>query len=196
MALLDFPEPDVPVVGAFTDIAALGSDRFAITATNDGYILDLNEHTLTQHFCYLPDDLPFEQGVYQLTHSLAYDPVAGYLYAQPQTLAEEDNELLGSAVGTFDPASGDDLRWVPLLDPTFIAGAVTVETSGVLLFGHGSTTWRFDLDTWTLTQAADLASHDIARIEGLAIDTRTNSLLVVDGADQTLTEISRFPAAE
>ena len=38
-----FPIPDVAPVSAWTDFVALGDDQFAVTARNDGYLLDLDD---------------------------------------------------------------------------------------------------------------------------------------------------------
>lgn len=193
--MTDFPVPDVPAIGGFTDIAALGSNRFAMTATNDGFILDLDAHTLTQHFCYLPDDMPVEEVVFQQTHSLAFHSASGTLFAQPQTRRESDGSIVISQVATFDPVTGDDLEWLPVRDLEFLAGALTVEASGALLLGRDNRLWRYDRTSFELTELANLTEFGVERIEGLAIDDNVNTLLVVDGADNTLVEIPRDPAA-
>lgn len=39
-----------------TDVVALGFDRFAVTAVNDGFLLDLHNQSFERYFCYLPGD--------------------------------------------------------------------------------------------------------------------------------------------
>jgi hypothetical protein len=46
-----------------TDVVALDADRFALTAENDGFLLDVRSNSFTSYFCYLPPTPPYEQGL-------------------------------------------------------------------------------------------------------------------------------------
>jgi hypothetical protein len=153
------PEEHEPE-GAFTDIAAMGFGRFALSAPNDGFILDLDEGTMWRHFCYLPpgnpsgDNLPADSSlsvalqeagieVWQRTDSLAYDASSGVLVAQPQTLAVQDNELFGAEIATFDELSGEPLSWTELPETTLRAGGLAV-TGTQFLLGEGNVLHVYD----------------------------------------------------
>jgi hypothetical protein len=189
VSIADMPVPDVPFESAFTDVAALGDDRFAITAKNDGYILDLTTNTFGQHFCYVPGDLPYDEDVHQMTHSVTYDPSAGLLYAQPQTFGVDSGLLLASEVGQFDLATGEPLAWASMPDIEYIAGAITLEQTGVVLLGNGSEVARWTITDGQMGATTDLGRFGIERIEGLAVDRENETLLVVDGASDELVEL-------
>ena len=192
LPLSQFPTPEVAVVGEFTDIAALGDERFALTATNNGFLLDLRAGIMVQHFCYLPPEAEFEEPAYQVTHSLAYDSDAQMLYAQPQSFTEADDVLLDSQVGRFDGPSGQELAWFSAPDLEYLAGAIAIEDSATLLLGSGAEIDRYTIGlTWS--PAADLSSYGITDITGLAIDREADTLLVVDGPQGRLLELSRAP---
>src|SRR6185436_11730908 len=64
-AKLVFGRADLARLGAdpslaFTDVAALGEQRFALTAENDGFLLDLEANSFSSYFCYLPSVTPAE----------------------------------------------------------------------------------------------------------------------------------------
>jgi hypothetical protein len=189
LPLADMPVPDVPARSGFTDIAALGADRFALPALDNGYLLDLGAATLSQYFCYLPPALPDRENVEQLTLSVAFDSRTERLFAQPETLDKETGELLGSSVGEFSRETGEDLLWYNLPEFEFLAGGMAVEDSGLILLGRGSELYRFDRATWELSLVADLAEWGVDDIAGMALD-QAGTLLVIDAADQELVRLS------
>mgnify|MGYP000291579695 FL=1 len=190
VALSDFPVATPAVRSAFTDIAAMGNGRFALTARSFGYMLDVEADTLNQFFCYVPpmmDEEVFDQS----THTLGYDPGTGVLYSQPQTLDLLDGEsIVASQVGVFDAIEGTDLTWHDLVDEEFIAGGLAVLDSETLLLGAGSRLYRYAFDSDRPVFDADLTSIGVSEIEGLAFDERTNTLLILDAATDALVELT------
>ncbi len=185
LALEDFPSADESIQSEFTDIAAMGNNRFALTALNEGYMLDLNTNTLLRHFCYLPDDLE-DTGVYQMTHSVTFDAESGQIYAQPQTFSEIDNSLVASSIGRFAEGNGAEQQWFALPESSFVAGALSVNPEGNLLLGNGSNLNVFDLSSQTMGQSLSLRSFGIRDIKGMAIDAAADELLIVDGESDKL----------
>ena len=190
LAAADFPAADPAPRSAFTDLAALGNGRFALTARSFGYLLDVPAESLSQFFCYVPDMMDPES-FDQSTHTLAYDPVSGVLYSQPQTLDMLNNErVTASQIGTFDALEGADLAWNTRADAEFLAGGLTLLDSATLLLGQGSKLYRYTFDSDRPVLDADLSNLGIGVIEGLAYDPRTETLLVLDAASDRLVEIA------
>lgn len=196
----DLPSSEFVPQSAFTDMVAMGGGRYALTARNEGYLLDMAAGTFERYFCYVPEGpggVP--DGAEQLTNSVTFDPGAGMLYAQPQTFFE--GELTGASVGQFDETSGADMFWNALDTPEFLAGGLAAEGNGSLLLGHETALYRTVVDTsWGFIdheQIIDLADTGVASIDGLAIDHATESLLVVDRISGTLFDVplSDLPAA-
>ena len=188
-ALVASPPLVAPV--AFTDIASLGNGRFAVTAENNGYLLDVNRATLTQHFCYLPSvviDETWPSTPVQISRSVAFDPARNELYVQPRTTV--DGDLFRADVAVFDAdQGGEGDRWLPLDDVAFHAGAITVAREGELWMGQGATLSRFSLASGRQEVFEDLRSIGVENIEGLsAVGDR---LYVIDGSTQTL-KVLRF----
>jgi hypothetical protein len=188
LALADFPAADVPVRSAFTDVASLGNNQFALTARSFGYLLDLDAGTLTRFFCYVPpmmDEEMFDQS----TLSLGLDPVSGVLYSQPQTLDLMNGEqVVASQVGRFDAVQGADLSWFDFRDTSFLAGGLAVLDSDTLLLGVGSRLFRYGFEGDPVADA-DLRSLGVASIDGMAMDAGTGTLLVVDAEQDRLIEV-------
>jgi hypothetical protein len=142
------PEGGAPV-GEFSDVAAMGAGRFALTVPNEGYLLDVNAGTMWSHFCYLPNEpvaftssisLELEaQGiaVWQQTDSLAYDIFTGAIFAQPQTLGVNGNEVYGSELANFNELTGEPLGWLLLGTTVTRAGGLALTLDEVLL-GQGN----------------------------------------------------------
>lgn len=169
-----------PPEGAFTDIAAMGFNRFALTAPNDGFILDLDAGTMWRHFCYLPPSNPSganlpndtslsvalqEAGtaVWQRTDSVAYDTFTGTIVAQPQTLAVEDNEVFGAEMATFDELSGEPLSWTELPETSLRAGGLAV-TETQFLLGEGNVLHVYDRQSaWEIYEQ----TLDVGEISGM-----------------------------
>ncbi|MBL4636142.1 MAG: hypothetical protein JKY56_19940 [Kofleriaceae bacterium] len=185
LALEAFPSADESIQSEFTDIAAMGNNRFALTALNEGYMLDLNANTLLRHFCYLPDDLE-DTGVYQMTHSVTFDAETGLIYAQPQTFSELDNRVVASSIGRFAEGNGAEQQWYALPESSFVAGALSVNSDGNLLLGNGPHLSVFDLSTQTMGASLSLRSYGIRDIKGMAIDEAADELLIVDGDSDKL----------
>lgn len=187
LALEDFPASEVTPESAFTDLVSLGGDRFALTARNDGFLLDIGAGTLQQHFCYLPDDLPFDD-VHQLTKSVTFDAEREMIYAQPQTIANENDMVLASSIGRFDQTTGDDLQWFPISSINYLSGAIAVH-NGDLIMANDSKLSGYSMTTGAFDEITDLSRYGVANISGMAVDRATNSLLVVDSSSDELVEL-------
>jgi hypothetical protein len=187
-ALQDFPTPDQALQSEFTDIAALGGQRFVLTARNEGYLLDLESDTLRRHFCYLPEDQPVDE-VYQLTQSVTYDSIGHKIYAQPQTLSIDSERVQASSIGMFGEDDGAEQTWFALPDPAFLAGAIAMDAQGRLLLAEGDTMSRFDFMTQVQSQGVSLAAYEVGRVDGLAVDGAAQTMLLVDGARNALLEL-------
>ena len=189
-SLAAFPDPGVEVRPPYTDLVALGPDRFALTAIGDGFLLDLTAGTMAQYFCYEPGGFPDDQE--QRTSALTYDPAADRLYAQPRTF-DLDGNLLRSELAAYAADTGADLSWQALPLGLDAGGLVVAPGGGALVLGAGSTLHRYDLARAELSTAADLERYGVTAIAGLALDTTTGTLVVIDGADDELVELD--PAA-
>lgn len=184
----EFPVPDVGLRSNFTDLVAIGPDRFALTARSDGYLLDLSEQTLTQFFCYLPDEMEDEPWLDQLTHSVTYDAPAGLLYAQPQTFevsSDGGETMLRSSIASFDVTTGADLAWIELDDPEFIAGGIASEGDGSILLGVGAMVYRYAPDEG-LREVGSLAGEGVIDIVGLVADELGDGIWALDGGTDRL----------
>lgn len=177
MSAMPDPGPAVRIRPPFTDLVALATDVFALTAIGDGYLLDTSAMTLKQHFCYEPGEFPVEELV-QRTDALAYDVATDRLYAQPVTTTL-DGELRSSQVAAYDRASGIDIEWRVTEDDIAATGMIWLSEVGLVL-GQGSRLSRFDMGTGQAILIADLAQLEVRSIDGLALDTATNALVVVD----------------
>jgi len=188
IALEDFPDADELIQSEFTDIAAMGANRFALTALNEGYMLDLTANTLVRHFCYLPDVLQ-ESGVYQMTHSVTFDARSGYIFAQPQTFSEQDDSVIASSIGRFAESNGEEQQWFALTDSDYIAGALSTTPDGHLALGNGNTLSLFNLDTNKLGSPISLVNYGVTDIVGMTIDAANEKILIVDGVSDKLIEV-------
>ncbi len=184
LPLADMPDPGMVVRPPYTDLVAVGTNRFAITAIGDGYLLDVAARTMQQYFCYLPDGLPPDYD--QRTDAITYDPVGDRIYAQPRTF-DGAGELMASQLASYLPATGVDLDWQDLPLDTVAGGLVKLpDTAGVVL-GIGAR-----LQQWEgrgLVDLADLSAHGITDITGLALDAKAGTLLVVDGPSDAILEL-------
>lgn len=183
---------DAAVGSAFTDIVAIDEGVFALTAISDGFLLDLRHDTLRQHFCYEPGGFeePFEEPALQITQSVTYDAASGLIIAQPQTiLSERFEDPVESQVATYDRQTGADLQWFPMPSADYVAGGMAMGSDGALLLGLGSRVDRAGLGEQPEV-VADLAPLGVTRIEGMALDAQAGTLLVIDGATDTLVEVA------
>jgi hypothetical protein len=191
---------DAPLLpSAFTDVAALGDGQFALTVVNDGFLLDLASGTLSQHFCDFPDRPPEEPAlsvseqyaregvaVRQHTEAVAFSKEHGLLYAQPQTIDEQTNAVLGSELAAFDAFTGEDLTWVSLPDSGLQAGGMVALGENVLL-GFPEQLWLVGNETSVMV--ASNADLGISRVDGMTLSSR-NTLIVLDAPARALIEIT------
>lgn len=181
-ALLD---PYAPIRLPFTDLTSIAPGLFALTAIGDGFLLDTSAMTLTQHFCYEPGGLP--QDFTQRTDAIAYDPELDRLYAQPRTL-DDRGEFQGAQLAGYERATGVDIEWYQV-DDRVAATAMTVVAGVGLIVGQGTILERFDVTTQRMSVVDDLARFGIRSIDGLAVDTVSATLVVVDRMTDELVEI-------
>jgi hypothetical protein len=189
------------LVGELTDVVALGAERFALTAVNDGYMLDLHNKTLASYFCYLPA-LPDPNGgdpgggsvvppsvsqtlrsqgiaVKERTESVAFSPDNLLLYAQPQTIRVDTGEVMGSELFVFSDGGGQPIQVWGMPSPSFIAGGmVAVDRGSRLMLGSRNELYAMDPGTGPTRSRQFDPSIDIS---GLALDTN-GDLLVLDRA--------------
>jgi hypothetical protein len=186
----DLSRYGVSLGSPWTDIVALETGVFALTTLSDGYLLDLNADTLTQHFCYEPGwgEEPPVEAVAQITDAVAYDAQNDLIYAQPRTLGEGLTTVLNSNIALYDRVTGADLNWVPL-DVTYVAGAMAMEDQDHMLLAVGSRIDRYTIGPNTLQVVTNLRRYGVTDIQGMAIHPRSGNLLVVDAATQTLVEV-------
>lgn len=189
-AIDELPTPDVLPQSLWTDFVAMGEGRFALTALSDGYLLDLQEDTMIEYFCYEPEDMPFWEQ--QLTHSVTFDPERGLLYAQPITFEEgsfEEPVALTSSIGAYSLEGGQPVSWFQMPEQDFLAHGAAVDSDGSLLLGRDNQIYRFD-PTGTAEPQFLGVIGGVEVIEGLAVDAEHNKLLVIDGATDQLIEVA------
>ena len=187
-----FPIPDVAPVSAWTDFVALGDDQFAVTARNDGYLLDLDDDLMTEYFCYVPDMM--EQEFEQLTHGLTLDHHAGLLYAQPATydmsgMSGPIDEPIAASIGAYSLDGGQPVAWFDIPDIEFLAGGMAVDLDGSLLLGRGNELHRFVLEGEGRLEGIGVL-EGVGRIDGMAVDSEAEELLLVDGEQGKLITLS------
>jgi hypothetical protein len=191
----------------FTDVVALGSDRFAVTAENDGYMLDLHNGSFSSYFCYLPalDPAPGQQPpgvvippsvsqtltaqgipVKERTESVAYSPETLQLFAQPQTFRLDTGALAGSEIFTFNDSGGQPIAVRNVADPLFVAGGMSATPDQRLLMGMGN---RIYVVTDSLGPTEIRILEAAIRIGGMARDT-DGDLVLLDVAGRRLLEIA------
>ncbi len=185
MDMAAMPNPGVEIRLPFTDLVALGDDKFAITAIGDGFLLDTQAQTMALHFCYEPGFMPDD--FTQRTDAVTYDAGKNQIIAQPQTF-DGNSDVIQSDIGYYDRASGVDRTWYPL-DVDFAAGGMAVGKAGELFLGAGDVLYQYDFDGNRAAVIDNLRRFDIGSIDGLAFDPTSNSLLVVDGSSDELVEI-------
>jgi hypothetical protein len=191
----------------FTDVVAMGDQRFAITAVNEGFLLNLSTGSFWRYFCYLPplagppagvdvSTLSLSQqlqlqgvGVSQRTDSVGYDPASGRLYAQPQTFADGAETAVGAELFIFSAAGGEPETWESITDPTFNAGGMVLSESGRPLLGRGSQLFVQNADTG-LSVFKDFGEPALdIDIAGMARDT-DGTVLILDSRHMRLVNVS------
>ena len=189
----DLTRYGVSIGSAWTDIVALEDGVFALTALSDGYLLDLNKDTLTQHFCYEPgweEEPPPEPVAAQITDAVTYDAKNNLIYAQPRSVGGDLATVYDSSLALYDRRTGADLVWVDF-DVDYVATAMAMEDEDNILLGRGSLIERYVVGPNRLTRVMDLSAIGVSDIQGMAIAPGTGNLLVVDGATASLVEIVR-----
>lgn len=176
----------------FTDIAALGSDTYALTALNDGFLLDLHDNTLRQHFCYVPGQFIVEIGqtITQLTNGVAFDPTTSRIIAQPVTYTIQNQQAVRSDVATFAITGGEGDDWHPIDDLEFLSGAITVDLDGTLWLANGSDLYQYDLVHDDLLFSQSLDRFRVTDVMGMVF--HNGDLVVIDNPTH---EIVCIPAA-
>ncbi|MCB9602869.1 MAG: hypothetical protein H6722_11785 [Sandaracinus sp.] len=177
--------------GEYHDIAHVRDSRFAITTTNAGLGLDLENRLLQPYFCYVPVaevvedprpvvDVPTEEVAYAVT----YDARRDLLVAQPQTREVESGRPVFSELALFRAFDGEEQLFRNLNDADFAAEGIVVITHGLeeleLLLGEGTTLHVSTMPDVTRRRALDLASLGVREIRGLAVDPIEDVLLVAD----------------
>ncbi|MEM9069372.1 MAG: hypothetical protein AAGE52_12735 [Myxococcota bacterium] len=189
----------LPSIGTeFTDVAALGNERFAVTAMDNGYLFNAQTGELTLHFCYRPGGWEDDPQVGQLSDSLAYDAERERIYAQPRTVDRFSGAASESFFSAYDRVQGEDLAWWTHPDVAFHPTGIAIDPEGdgrsaTLFVTAGPVVSSFDGDTAELIATADLSALDLdtAQIRGLAVDA--GALLVLEapaGRDARLVEVA------
>jgi hypothetical protein len=179
-----------------TDVVALDDERFAVTATNDGFLFDARNHGLSSYFCYLPA-LPSEpqgqtvsvsqmlqqQGiaVEQRTDSVAFNPDTQRLFAQPRTFRLDTGAVAGSELFVFSSSGGQPIQVVPL-GPDFVTGGMAATITGRLLLGSHNLIYEVEL-SGAISVFRELDSA--FEITGMSA-TPKGELLILDGPGQRL----------
>ena len=141
-----------------TDIVALGGERFAVTAENDGFMLDVHNQSFSSYFCYLPgsfdvDPMVVPPSVSQMlrnegievkerTESVAFNPETLQLFAQPQTIRLDTGAVVGSELFVFSDGGGQPIQVRSMNNIGFLAGGMVAVDGTRLLLGQGSKNLR------------------------------------------------------
>lgn len=187
LSLADLAAQGSPVNAPFTDLVAIGEGRFALTAIEQGFLLDLAARSLRLHFCYIVVVGP----LYVRSDALAYDPVTDHLYAQPRMFDEYgvyESSLAGYSATTGDYDYGPPSTVLPV---DFSAGGMAVVPDLGLVLGSGSILYRM-VDNRPVA-FDDLSRLGVTTITGLALDPTTGALVVLDGPSDTLVDVRLAP---
>jgi hypothetical protein len=206
-ARLVFDAKTVPEL-VLTDVVALDESRFALTAVNDGFLLNLDTSLLTSYFCYLPavpsdtpDDGPVSvsqtlrgQGidVSQRTDSVAFNPATRQLFAQPRTTRLDTGATVGSELFLFAEQGGQPIQVLPLADLDFVAGGMAASGSlpdagdSRLILGAGNSIYEA-ASTGSLSLGRELEPS--VNVTGMARGPN-DSLWYLDGNARRLVSIN------
>jgi len=195
--------PELP----FTDVVALSNKRFALTAKNEGYLLDTQDHSLTRFFCYLPPvDDPDDTGgqsisqtltaqgvaVYQITLAVTHNANLGLLFAHPVTVDSNDGDVYGAEVGAFSDLTGEPLQWSLVPSGKLATAGATgmvVDDSGMVTLARGVDLYSYDgVSVPSLIDSLD--RYGVGKIEGLAAVPGTDHILVLDAQLRQLVELA------
>ncbi len=177
---------------AFTDLAAIGQNRFALTALSDGFLYEADTNRFISYFCYEPGFIPGEDPLpadfTQLTNALTFDSASDKLYAQPRSFESPDMAAaFRNDIGQFDLEGGEGYGWIELADVDFTAGGMAVVSDTVMLLGAGSKLHWVNRESGAFLSHLDLSKYGVGAIEGLTYDGA--DLLIVDGANDTLVRL-------
>jgi len=194
-----------------TDVVALDSERFALTAENDGFLFNARTKALDSYFCYLPSPpmQPVEMtgaaggptapqptypvsisqtlqlagvAVKQRTESVAFNPETRQLFAQPRTTRLDTGSVAGSELFVFGESGGQPLQVLPIAETSFVAGGMVAAPGDRLLLGAGSSLFEVTLEgRLTLLQKLDAAID----VTGMA-RAPSGALWLLDGAGRRL----------
>lgn len=188
MSAMPDPGPTAPIKPPFTDLLMYAPNVFAITAVNDGYLLDTNAMTLTQHFCYLPgEELGTPVVSEQRTDAIAYDAARNRIYAQPIS-RDAAGTFIKADVATYDAATGADLEWNEVMGNVAATAMLISAVPGELILGQDAVLSRYT-GRWEVQQIEDLGRFGVASIDGMAIDRAANTLIVVDKQTDAMFDI-------
>lgn len=184
-----------------TDVVALGGERFAVTAENDGFMIDVHNQSFTSYFCYLPAIDPSTVGppsvsqalrdagveVKERTESVAFNHNTLQLFAQPRTTRLDTGEVVGSELFIFSDGGGQPIAVRSMPSLSFVAGGMVAVDGARLLLGQGNQIYEIDDQGVGPSLRTQLADSTI-NISGLALDT-DGDLLVLDRANRRLLEM-------
>ena len=204
----DLPASDFMPELPFTDVVALSSKRFALTAKNEGYLLDIQDQSLTRFFCYLPDVDPsapvagqqsisqdlMAQGidVYQITQAVTHNADLGFLFAYPITVGSEDGFVYGAEIGVFSDVTGEPLNWTVVQGGDLATAGATgmiADNQGFLTLSRGAELFSYDGLAGPVV-IGSLAPYGVGEITGLAAVPDTDHILVLDGKLRQLVEFA------
>jgi hypothetical protein len=199
-----------------TDVVAMAGGRFALTAPNDGFLLDPQAGTFASYFCYFPSNYeePPGSGIItvgpglsvsqelgragvataQRTEMVGLDATGQFLFAQPRTTRLDTGEVVGSELFTFTLAGGQPIQVRRFADSRFVAtGMVSFYVPPALEVARIVMASRHQLHeaSPTADPRAIIGFDESIEITGLARD-REGDLLVLDGAGLRILEL---PAA-
>jgi len=202
------PESDFTPELPFTDVVALSSKRFALTAKNEGYLLDIQDQSLTRFFCYLPDVDPqapvasqqsisqqlAAQGidVYQITQAVTHNAELGFLFAYPITVGSADGFIYGAEVGVFSDLTGEPLNWTLVQGGELATAGATgmvADDLGVLTLSRGAELYNY-VGSGSPSLIGSLEPLGVGEITGLAAVPGTDHILVLDGQLRQLVEVA------
>ncbi|MCA9612636.1 MAG: hypothetical protein H6721_04335 [Sandaracinus sp.] len=178
--------------GRYFDLAHIEGDRFAVTAPNMGYGLDLGTRFFTSYFCYFPEDESVreeppptnEQPTEEIARAVAYDARNDFLFAQPQTREIGTGQATFSELAIFTAVDGTEQLFRNLGDASFAAGGMVVldsdDVGAELLLGRGTMLVHATFPEVTRRDVFDLRSLGVRDIRGLAIDREGGVLEVLD----------------
>jgi len=200
--------PELP----FTDVVALSNKRFALTAKNEGYLLDTEDQSLTRFFCYLPNESPdtttgntgtttqsisevlAQQGidVYQITQAVTHNAAMGMLFAYPITVGSADGVIYGAEVGVFSDVTGEPMQWSLVQGgdlATVGATGMIADDFGFLTLALGAQLYSYDgVSNPSLIES--LEPYGVGEISGLTAVPGTDHILVLDGQHRQLVELA------